>query len=70
MANPKRRHSKSRRNKRKANWKAEMPSIITCPNCKKPKPPHVICPSCGFYNNELIKPPKVKKKKEEQSRAA
>ena len=65
MANPKRRHSKSRRDKRRSTWKIKKNNITLCPQCKKPKLPHIICPSCGFYNGELVKPPRVKKKKEE-----
>jgi hypothetical protein len=28
--------------------------------------PHTICPSCGFYNGELILPKKEKRKKGDQ----
>ncbi len=54
MANPTHRHSKSRRDKRRANWKGEMPTIVACPDCKEPKLPHRICPSCGSYNGKKI----------------
>ena len=33
MAVPKRKVSKSRRDKRKANWKISVPSIVECPHC-------------------------------------
>jgi len=46
---PKRRHSKSRRNKRRANWKLQAPGYTPCPQCKSPRLPHRACPSCGSY---------------------
>ena len=49
MPLPKRRHSKSRRNKRRANWKLRAPAYVPCPECRKPRLPHRACPSCGFY---------------------
>lgn len=54
MANPTHRHSKSRRDKRRANWKGEMPTIVNCPDCKEPKVPHRVCPNCGSYNGKKI----------------
>jgi len=54
MANPTSRHSRSRRNKRRANWKGSIPSIIECPECSEPKLPHRVCPSCGTYNKKKV----------------
>ncbi|MCE5313178.1 MAG: 50S ribosomal protein L32 [Nitrospiraceae bacterium] len=54
MANPTSRHSKSRRDKRRANWKGQMPTLVTCPDCKEYKAPHRVCPSCGSYNGKKI----------------
>jgi len=62
MPNPKRKHSKSRRDKRRANWKLNIVSISFCPQCKEPKRPHYICTSCGYYNGEEIVHIKEKKK--------
>lgn len=61
MANPKRRHSTSRQNKRRANWKTPLPSINECPQCKSPKLPHLVCSNCGFYKNVSIIKMKEKK---------
>lgn len=55
MALPKRRHSSSRRNKRRANWKLTPPTINRCSNCGAARRPHRVCPSCGHYRDELIK---------------
>ncbi len=54
MANPTSRHSKSRRDKRRANWKGRSPSIGKCPECGELKFPHRVCPSCGKYNGRSV----------------
>jgi large subunit ribosomal protein L32 len=64
MANPKRRHSPSRRDKRRANWRrVEKANVMTCPQCKEPKLPHQVCPNCGYYNGLEVIKIKVKKEK-------
>ncbi|HHU11281.1 MAG: 50S ribosomal protein L32 [Dermatophilaceae bacterium] len=50
MAVPKRKMSRSNTRSRRANWKAELPTLTTCPQCKAAKQPHIACPSCGTYN--------------------
>ncbi len=56
MALPKRRHSKTRRNKRRAQWKARAARLqtVTCTHCGQPKRPHRICPHCGHYKGEEV----------------
>ena len=49
MAVPKRRLSKCRRDRRRANWKLEAPGYVACPQCHEPKMPHRVCPTCGHY---------------------
>lgn len=49
MANPKRRISKTRRDKRRAHDALAMPAISKCPQCGESKQPHRVCPSCGTY---------------------
>ncbi|TKJ33897.1 50S ribosomal protein L32 [bacterium (candidate division B38) B3_B38] len=49
MANPKRRHSKSRRDKRRARLSLTSPSLSECPQCHETKLPHRVCPHCGYY---------------------
>jgi large subunit ribosomal protein L32 len=65
MPQPKRRHSRARRDKRRSsNWKIELGGLSKCSNpaCGKMRPPHTICPHCGFYNGQLVLAPKAKKK--------
>ncbi|MCI4625831.1 MAG: 50S ribosomal protein L32 [Candidatus Magnetoovum sp. WYHC-5] len=54
MANPTSRHSKSRRDKRRANWKGRVPNLGKCPKCGEPKMPHKVCVSCGTYKDRNI----------------
>lgn len=54
MANPTHRHSKARRDKRRANWKGQTPTLTACPACKELKEPHRVCSSCGSYNGKQI----------------
>lgn len=56
MALPKRRHSITRGRKRRTHWKINLAQAVVCPQCKKEKLPHRICPFCGFYKGrEIIK---------------
>lgn len=55
MPNPKRRHSKSRRDQRRAHDALTAPQTIACKNCGEPHLPHRMCPACGFYRNQAIK---------------
>ena len=54
MAVPKGKTSKSRRDKRRANWKLEAPNLAKCPKCSELKMPHRVCKSCGFYNGREV----------------
>ncbi len=54
MANPTSRHCRSRRDKRRAGWKGEVPSLGKCPECGEPREPHRVCPSCGSYKGRKV----------------
>jgi large subunit ribosomal protein L32 len=56
MALPKRRHSKTRRDKRRANVKMTPPTLNRCPHCGYVRRPHRICPNpdCGYYRDEKV----------------
>jgi large subunit ribosomal protein L32 len=49
MAVPKKKQSKARTGKRRANWKAQPASFASCPQCKQPKVSHRVCANCGYY---------------------
>jgi large subunit ribosomal protein L32 len=66
MPNPKRKHTRSRRDSRRSqNWKLEALSSSACqnPECGKIRPPHTVCPHCGWYNGRVAVTPKADKKK-------
>ncbi len=55
MAVPKRKTSKSRRDKRRAsNFKMKAPGLIACPNCGELIPSHIVCPFCGHYKGKEV----------------
>jgi len=57
MAVPKRRISKTRRDKRRANIHASVGQHVLCSHCKQPKMAHRLCPHCGYYAGvEIVEP--------------
>jgi len=54
MPNPKRRHSKARRDKRRAHDHLKPPGLSLCPECKEPRLPHRVCPHCGHYRGRQV----------------
>jgi large subunit ribosomal protein L32 len=54
MALPKRKTSKSRRDKRRTHQKVSAPTLSTCPECGEAVKPHHACPSCGSYKGRTV----------------
>ncbi len=54
MPSPKRKHSKSRRDKRRAHWKLTIPGLVECPQCHPLIKPNRVCPECGFYKGKSV----------------
>jgi large subunit ribosomal protein L32 len=54
MAVPKKKTSKSKRDMRRAHDFLSGPGISICPQCKEPKQPHRVCPSCGTYKGRDV----------------
>ena len=64
MPNPKRKHTRSRRDSRRsANWRLTAQSLSKCSNCGAPHLPHRVCPACGSYKGKLVLPVKQKASK-------
>jgi large subunit ribosomal protein L32 len=63
MPNPRRRHSRARGRRRRTHWKLTTLQLSACPQCKAPKRPHRICPSCGYYDGRLALDLEAKKTK-------
>ena len=49
MAVPKKKTSKSRRDRRRAQHGVEAAQTTACSTCHSPKLPHRVCPVCGTY---------------------
>ena len=54
MAVPKKKTSKSKRDMRRAHDALVAPGVSICPQCKEPKQPHRVCPSCGSYKGKEV----------------
>jgi large subunit ribosomal protein L32 len=55
MAVPKRKTSKSRRDRRRSNnSKFVLATTHQCPQCRQPKRPHHVCGVCGTYNGRTV----------------
>lgn len=54
MAVPKRRTSKTRKNKRRTHFKLSVRGTVRCPQCGELKLSHRVCKSCGTYKGEEI----------------
>ncbi|HOI75852.1 MAG TPA: 50S ribosomal protein L32 [Syntrophales bacterium] len=56
MPNPVKRHSKTRRNKRRSHDFLTPAQASACPQCGEPKLPHRVCPNCGTYKGREVVP--------------
>jgi large subunit ribosomal protein L32 len=54
MALPKRRHSVTRKRKKRANKALKSPNLGLCPRCNEPKPAHRVCSNCGYYKGAPV----------------
>jgi len=73
MPVPKRKRSRSRRDKRFANKGIKVKALTKCQNCQAPLATHQACPACGFYKGVKVLVTKadraVKRGEERQARA-
>jgi large subunit ribosomal protein L32 len=51
---PKRKHSKGRRDRRRAHDALTARNTIACSNCGQMRLPHTVCPNCGFYKGREV----------------
>lgn len=56
MANPKAKTSKSRRDKRRAQFNARTKpaATVVCSNCGEPTLQHCACRHCGYYRGRSV----------------
>ncbi len=63
MANPKRRHSNTRTNTRRAHDALKLKSVSKCSQCGAPILSHRVCMECGYYRGRQVITIKIKEKK-------
>jgi len=69
MTVPKRHHTSSKRDRRRAHIHIERATLTSCPKCGKPVLPHIVCSNCGYYKGiEVIDVLKKLDKKEKKKR--
>ncbi len=56
MPVPKRRTSKSKRNKRRSHDALVIPQWSVCSKCGETTARHRVCPSCGHYRGKAVLP--------------
>ena len=54
MALPKRRHSKTRRDKSRTHHRLTVPQLVACSQCGTLRLPHRVCHQCGTYHGRQI----------------
>ncbi|MBW2602939.1 MAG: 50S ribosomal protein L32 [Deltaproteobacteria bacterium] len=54
MPVPKRKKSKSKRDKRRTHQKISGPNLTSCPQCGDSRLQHHACPSCGTYKGRTV----------------
>lgn len=54
MAVPKSKTSKTRRDKRRAHLKLEVPGMVRCDQCAELKLSHHVCKVCGSYKGRDV----------------
>jgi len=67
---PKRRHSKGRKGKRRASIHLTNPKFMVCSNCKQVTLPHMVCKKCGYYEGKRVIAIKTKKDKTDKQNPA
>jgi len=75
MAVPKKRGTKSKRDKRRLHHALKEPSLTKCPKCGVLRLSHTVCHSCGYYKGRevidvLAKLDKKERKKKEKEMQA
>jgi len=54
VAVPKRKTSRTNRDKRRTHDKIKLLNIVECPRCHSKKIAHHVCSECGYYKNTEV----------------
>ncbi len=69
MAVPKRKVSRSKRDKRRTHDRLKAVNVVECSRCHSKKISHRVCPNCGYYRGEEIISQEEKGKKKGKEEA-
>ena len=69
MAVPKRKTSRTNRDKRRTHDRIKLLNIVECPRCHSKKIAHHVCSECGYYKNTEVISKKEDKKTKKASQA-
>jgi len=58
---PKQRISHARQGERRAHHHLDIPQLVACPQCKRPRLSHHACPNSGTYRGRQVFLPKTQK---------
>ncbi len=61
-AQPKRKTSKGRRDRRRSHLALKRLNLVPCPQCHELRRPHHVCPACGSYKGVEVVEIKTKTK--------
>ncbi|MBI4339696.1 MAG: 50S ribosomal protein L32 [Chloroflexi bacterium] len=51
---PKKKRSYGKKGRRWSHSQLDPVAISTCAQCHSPKPPHQVCPTCGYYGGREV----------------
>lgn len=51
---PKKKHSRTRRDKRRTHDALTPANLVQCSNCGEMRLPHRVCPNCGHYKGREV----------------
>jgi large subunit ribosomal protein L32 len=54
MPEPKKRHSRGRKLRRRSHHALKITQLAKCTNCNAAVMPHKVCMNCGFYKGKKI----------------
>lgn len=61
VPHPKRKHSKGRRDRRRAQDALQTPHLVQCSNCGEMRLAHTVCSKCGHYSGREVISKEAKK---------
>jgi len=51
---PKKKVTKAKQGRNFIAYRLRQKSLSTCPQCHAAKPPHRVCPQCGYYRGKAV----------------